>query len=816
MKEKIRQFLNLMQVYRWRIIGLMGVFLLPIILWGVSEIRSLYQVNARIIDEHLDSHSLNFPAGIYASPRRIMLGQQLTPLEMTDRLLRAGYEEGTQTNDFAVGSFSMLNDAIEVRTGKFATNEQLPELARIELKRNVITRMSDAQSNRELKEIALPAEMLSADFESRRQTRQAISLDELPPVLVQALLAAEDQRFFSHQGIDPKGIFRALIHNLKTGKIGQGASTLTQQLVKNHFLTPERTYTRKLNEIMMALALEQRLTKQQIFSLYCDRVYLGHSGITSVYGFKQGARVYFGKELQDLTITESTLLVGLIKAPNRYSPYVNQAIARERRNLVLKQMTDVGYISAAEYEAAKNEQLAVLAPQPPDALSAPYFIDHVRREMKKLDSPEHLQVRVETTLDMDLQQAANEVVQQHLNRLTKLLSKGRHVVQPEAALLALNPKTGDILAMTGGRDYTTSQLNRATDAHRQPGSVFKPIVYAAALAQGILPSTTFINAPQEFTSGYNVSYRPQNYGRSYTNQPVMLRDALVRSLNVVTVAAALQTGLSNVARMAEKMGLPRPNLYPSMALGAVETTPLEIASAYTTFANRGMHVEPIAIRSIHRQGVVETDPTPVKTGVMSPTAAYLVTDALADVVNRGTATRVRRMGYRGAVAGKTGTSRDAWFVGYTPNLLVVVWVGNDNNEDLRMTGGEAAVPIWTDFIKRILPLRPDLLAGKFAPPAGMEVAKLCATSGGLVNEYCYKQQNMLLPQGMMPPPCNEHQAPLPAVDTDEADPTDVFFSENRQATDPVYTSIPVNAAKEALPESVRGELERMNWMIRDK
>lgn len=813
MQAKIKQFLLLIRAYRWRILGVTGAFLLPILLWGSLQIRSLYAVNADIINKHIDSQSLNFPAGIYAAPRHILLGQQLTHTEITERLLRAGYEEGMQTNDFAVGSFFTLNDVIEVRTGKFATHEKLPEIARIELKHNMVARLTDAKSNLALKAIALPAEMLSADFDSRRQTRRAISLDELPQSLSQALLAAEDQRFFSHHGIDLRGIFRAFVHNLKTGKIGQGASTLTQQLVKNHFLTPERTYTRKINEIMMALALEQRLTKQQIFSLYCDRVYLGHSGITSVYGFKQGARVYFGKELKDLTTTESALLVGLIKAPNRYSPYVNQAGAKARRNLVLQEMVKANSLSQSEYEAAKNERLAVCAPQPPDAMSAPYFIDHVRREMDKLNSREHLQVRVETTLDMDLQQAANEMVQKHLNRLTKLLSKGKNVVPPEAALIALNPKTGDILAMTGGRDYTTSQLNRATDAHRQPGSVFKPIVYAAALAQGILPSTTFMNAPQNFISGQNISYRPQNYRRSYTHQPVMFREALVRSLNVVTVEAALQTGLSNVANMAEKIGLPRPDLYPSMALGAFETTPLEIAGAYTTFANRGMHVAPTAIRTIRRQGTVETEPTPIKTGVLSPTAAYLVTDALADVVQRGTGARVRQMGYRGAVAGKTGTSRDAWFVGYTPNLLVVVWVGKDNHDDLRLTGGEAAVPIWTDFMKRVLQLRPDLVAGKFEPPVGMEIMKLCATSGGLATEYCERQQKMLLPQSMMPPPCNEHQAPLPTLD---ADTLDFSFLEGQRAQEPVYTATPMSSPTEPSPDSVKAELERMNWIIRDK
>ncbi|HEX4950729.1 MAG TPA: PBP1A family penicillin-binding protein [Blastocatellia bacterium] len=813
MQETIKEIIRYLQTYRWHILSIVGLVILPLIIWGVITIRSLYLVNTEVINKYLDAQALNYPAGIYASPRRLIVGQQLTLAEIVERLQRAGYEEGMQTNDFAAGNFYQLNNTIELHTGTFATSDKLPPIVRVTAKGNVIAGLLDVQGNKQLTEIALPAEMLSADFASRRQTRRAASLDELPQTLIQALLAAEDQRFFQHIGIDPKGILRAALHNVRLGNIGQGASTLTQQLVKNHFLSPERTFTRKINEMMMAIALEQRLTKQQILSLYCDRVYLGHSGITSVYGFKQGARVYFGKELKDLTVAESALLVGLIKAPNRYSPYADQQKALARRNLVLNEMVEAGYLNPADCAAAQQEQLAVLPPAPPDATSAPYFIDYVRREMDKLESREHLQVRVETSLDMDLQQAANEAVQKNLTRLTKLLSKNRKAVAPEAALIALHPKTGEILAMTGGRDYTTSQLNRATDAFRQPGSVFKPIVYAAALSQGIGPTTTFMNAPQEFVSGQTVSYRPQNYGRSYTHQPVMLREAMVRSLNVVTVEAALQVGLGNIARMAGKMGLPRPETYPSMALGAFEATPLQIASAYTTFANRGLQVAPNPIRAIRRQGQLESQPEPVRTGVLSSTVAYLVTDALADVVNRGTATRIRQMGYRGAVAGKTGTSRDAWFVGYTPQLVIVVWVGNDDHEDLRLTGGEAAVPIWTDFIKRVAQLRPDLVGGKFESPVSTEVVKLCATSGGVANEYCGHQQRLSLPASMIPPDCHEHQAPV-LLFHDEA--TDSYVPGTHTAQTLVNAPKPVALAVKPLPETVRMELEKMNWIIREQ
>jgi penicillin-binding protein 1B len=813
MQNGVTQILTWMKSHRWHVLAISLACFLPVFLWSVMHIRSLYLVNAGILNQHLDAKSLNLPAGIYAAPRRLMVGQQLSPSEIKERLLRAGYEEGMQTNEFAVGNFFTLQNHIEIRTGNLSAHDALPQTVQVQMKGNSISALLDTTNNRRLKEILLPGEMLSADFNSHRQTRRHISIDEVPAVLTQALLAIEDKRFFEHVGVDWKGIVRAAWQNLQKGGIRQGASTLTQQLVKNHFLTPERTYTRKINEAMMAIALEQRLTKQQIFSLYCDRVFLGHSGMTSVYGFKQGARVYFGKELKDLSLAEAAMLVGLIKAPNRYSPYVSEEAAKSRRNVVLHAMMEEGYITPEEASAAHNEAIAVLPSQPPDAMSAPYFIDYVRREMQKLQHAEHQQVRVETTLDLDLQQAANETIQKHLTRYANLTAKKKNARTPEAALVALNPKTGEIVAMIGGRDYTASQLNRTVDAHRQPGSVFKPIVYATALSQGIFPTTTFMNEPQKFSFGHHASYQPQNYGRSYSYEPVMLREAMVRSLNVVTVEAALQVGLSNIAGLAERIGLPRPQVYPSMALGTAEATPLEIASAYTAFANRGLHVAPNAIRSIQRHGVTEAEPVSTPTRVMSGTVAYLVTDALVDVVNRGTASRVRKMGYRGIAAGKTGTSRDAWFVGYTPNLVVVVWVGHDDYADLRLTGGEVAVPIWTDFMRRAAQLRPDVISGKFEPPVDMEVVSICSTSGGVVNEYCGASQKMTLPRSMTPAPCSTHQSPLWAMGSEVNGP---LWDDMTSVSEQPRANVKLRTVKSNSADEVYAQLERMNWTIQDK
>ncbi len=323
--------------------------------------------------------------------------------------------------------------------------------------------------------------------------------------------------------------------------------------------------------------------------------------------------------------------------------------------------------------------------------------------------------------------------------------------------------------MVGGRDYATSQLNRVTDAMRQPGSVFKPVIYAAAMARGISPLTTFVTAPHEIRFAHNAVYKPKNFGGSYSNQPVTLREAMVRSLNVVAVDAAMQVGLGNVAVMAEKMGLEQPNNYPSMALGAAEASPLQIAGAYTTFANDGMRVEPTAIRYINSGNEIVSTGAAPKMSVMSPQTAYVITDTLKDVVNRGTATRIRKPGFTGAAAGKTGTSKDAWFAGYTPNLLVVVWVGFDDNRDLGMTGGEAAVPIWTEFVQRAVALRPDLAADKFAAPAGLNSVDVCTETELAAVEFCPHQQKMLLPDYLLPGYCYDHQAPLYTEENSEFD-----------------------------------------------
>lgn len=703
-----------------RILAAIVTLLIPLATVGVFKLHKAYAGYAAIVDERLDQEALRRRAGVYAAPRRVSVGQQISQDELGDRLLRAGYRQGRQGNpidQISSGVFVIEGDVTRLRTNEFDRAARAPETVNIKFNRRSggrIVKIENAATGESLQSVALPPESLTPEIGATTLPRGVgiqARFEDFPPSLINALTAIEDRNFFSHRGVDVKAVVRALWENWRHGEIREGGSTITQQLIKTNFLTPERTYQRKFAEAMMAIALEQRLSKEDIFTIYANRIYLGQSGITAIYGFKEAARVYFNKQLGDLSLAESALIAGLAQAPNRYSPYQRPDAALMRRNTVLDAMTNTGFISPEEAEAAKSERLAVIPPGKFDESAAHYFLDYLKRELasRNISEKEESNLEIRTTLDPDLQRAANIAVNNYLAKLDRVFSRRAKRTKggrPEVALIAINPHTGEILAMVGGRDYASSQLNRVTDARRQPGSVFKPIVYATALANGVSPETFFYDAPHEIIFN-NQIYRPQNYGGSFSNQLVTLREGIVKSLNVVAVDAALLVGLSRVADIAEKMGLPRPAPYPSMALGAVDATPFEIARAYSTFANGGVSVTPFGVKSITRDDRTE-EISATKTSVLNPAVASVVTETLAEVVDRGTATTVRRLGYLGPAAGKTGSSHDAWFAGYTPNLLAVVWVGFDDYHNLGMVGGDAAAPIWTDFIKRATAVRPDL------------------------------------------------------------------------------------------------------------
>ena len=574
--------------------------------------------------------------------------------------------------------------------------------------------------------------------------RTQIAFSDIPPVLVKAITSIEDRRFFDHHGVDIFGITRALIRNAGDERIGQGGSTITQQLVKNTYLTPERTLRRKFAEAMLAFTIERRLSKEDIFALYCNELFLGQRGVVAVRGVNSAAQVYFGKQLKDLTLAEAATIAGMIQSPNRYSPVRQAEAARARRNVVLGTMLRDHFITLQQAAEAAEEPVAVSEFDPARESGAPYFVDYVNRVIERDSTtapadPQPEPRAIVTTLDLDLQRLATEAIKHQLDRLDNIYQPRGQT--PEAALVALDPNTGKVLAMVGGRDYAETQLNRVTDAQRQPGSVFKPFVYAAALESGISPLRMFKDAPQEFTYAHNQTYRPSNYGGGFSMRDVPMRDALVKSLNVITVDVAMQTGLARVANTARSFGLPRPNPYPALALGTTEATPLQMATAYASFANGGRKVSP---------NVISTEAVSAGDQIIAPTTAYIVTDILQDVIDRGTARAARGAISHTAVAGKTGTSRDGWFVGYTPNLVCAVWIGFDDNRQLGLTGAEAALPAWVEFMRGAVDLRPELGGKSFDRPEGITIAEVDPETDELATTKCPMRERVAMLSAQVP------------------------------------------------------------------
>jgi penicillin-binding protein 1B len=717
---------------------------------GILFIYS-YISYSRLVDERLASGYLTSRAGIYAAPRTLRVGQTLSLDGLVTLLGRAGYIEST-ASDVWSGSFNVQERAVEIHPRHSGdTSERSYVLIGFD-RQGRISRLSNEVGP--LDSYTLEPELLTVDASMKGGKHRSLAYRDIPPVLARAVLSIEDRRFFDHSGLDIFGIVRALLRNAGDERVGQGGSTITQQLVKNTYLSPERTLRRKYAEAMISFTLERRLSKQDIFALYCNEVYLGQRQATAVRGVEQAAQVFFGKELKDLTLAEAATIAGMIQSPARYAPDRYPEAATARRNIVLGAMARDGAITIEEARAAAGETLAVVPARNRDQSVAPYFIDYVNRmvESQLARLSEHQDergLRVYTTIDPDLQQLADTALKRQLERLDKIY-KGRGVM-PQAALVALDPKTGNVLAMVGGRSYEDSQLNRATDARRQPGSVFKPVVYSAALESGLSPLGLYQDAPQEFIYDRRSMYRPANYGGTYSMQDVTARTGLVKSLNVVTVDVAMQTGLQRIASLAHSFGLQKPEPYPALALGTTEATPLELAAAYTTFANGGRRVEPNVIaHATDSSGANLFSGTVEARQVIMPTTAFMITDMLADVIDHGTARRARGSVKKTVIAGKTGTSRDGWFVGYTPNLVCAVWIGFDDNKQLGLTGAEAALPAWTDFIREAVELRPELGGSAFERPAGIAYVEIDPETGMRATDICPHRQRIALTHAFMP------------------------------------------------------------------
>lgn len=563
------------------------------------------------------------------------------------------------------------------------------------------------------------------------QNRLPIDINKVPQNLQNAFIAAEDNRFYEHIGIDPIGIFRAIFANLTNRGIAQGGSTITQQLAKNAFLSQEQTLKRKIQEAMLALEIEHKYSKKEILEMYMNQIYFGQGA----YGIQTAAKTYFNKDVNELTLTQCAMLAGLPKSPNYYSPFNNLNEAKKRKNVVLDQMVKYGYVSAAEAEDAKNQDLGLSkSHQFKEADEYASFIDYVSQQVAKKYGDDALYkegLKIYTTMDVDKQHAAVRAMRNLPNNYTD----ENGLTQPQAAIVSIDPKTGHILAMVGGRGQDS--FNRASMAVRQPGSAFKPFVYLTALQHDMTPDTTMNDQPVTYGS-----WSPKNAGGSYSGT-MTLSDALAHSVNTIAVQLADQVGTKNIIANAKKMGITTldakdDNL--AMALGGLTkgVTPLEMASAYGTFANKGVHVKPTAIvKILDRNGNVLEDASTLekeetKTRVMSEREAYEMTTMLEGVIDHGTGTAAA---IGRPAAGKTGTTddnKDAWFVGYTPDIVTAVWIGDDTGSHSlgEIYGGTIPAEIWKDYMSSATS---DESGGDFSAPSGMERRKETTSSSSSSN-----------------------------------------------------------------------------------
>jgi penicillin-binding protein 1B len=708
----------------------------------------------RIIAVRFRSSVFSNSAKIFALPRTVHNGEKINAKEIAGFLRKAGYSD--QDGQSELGTFRLVSDGIEITPGPESYHS--PEPAHIGIQDGQVERITS--KGNDLSAYELEPQLITALFDSeQRSKRQLVKYNDIPKVMVDAVLAIEDRRFFEHSGVNFVRTFEAAFGDVIHQRREQGGSTLTQQLARGFFLSPEKTVKRKLTEMLIAEELEQKFSKQQIFEFYANWVNLGQRGSFAISGFAEASQSYFNKDLKDITLPEAALLAGIIQRPSYLSPYRHPERALERRNLVLDSMVETHAITREQADKAKATPLK-LAPPNVEASDAPYFVDMVKDTLINKFSEHDLNdesYRIYTTLDPDLQKAAAQAVEmgtklvdeQVKKMRTKRVKVGKKIETtvapgPEAqvALVALDPHTGAVLALVGGRDYGFSQLNHAL-AKRPTGSIFKPFVYAAAMNTAldgsqtvITPASTVTDAPSSFAYGDQI-YEPRNYKEEYHGD-VTLRYALAMSLNNATVKVAEEVGYDKVADLAKSAGITSVKATPAMALGSYEAAPLDMAGAYTSFANNGERLSPILVNSVRNaKGDVIANFKTDQRQVLDPRIAYIMTNMMEGVINNGLGyTAVRLRGFTPPAAGKTGSSHDGWFAGYTSNLLCIVWVGYDDYSDLRITGAMTAAPIWTEFMKKASELPEYADMKEFAQPTGVVDVQLDKATNRLATPTC--------------------------------------------------------------------------------
>lgn len=718
-----------------------------VVLVCVGIFAFYYYRYQQVVDDRLAQGPLFASvAQIYAAPREIRVGQRLTTTSIATDLRSAGYNVNSQ-----LGTFVMRQSAIFIKPGPQSFHNT--DGATITTNNGEIIAIT-AENGAPLTAYELEPQLITALSEDKNRTkRRLVTFKEIPLRLVKAVTAIEDRRFFEHGGVNYLRMARCAEEDLLTHQKECGGSTLTMQLARGFFLTPEKKITRKLREIMITFQLESRFSKQQIFEMYANQINLGQRGSFAINGFGEAAQAFFGKDISRLDTAECALLAGIIQSPNRLNPYRHPERAMERRNVVIESMIETGAITPAEATRAKAEPIR-LAPPNVDASEAPYFVDLVHEQLVQRlgDDLNHQSLRIYTSLDPELQRAASEAVEVGMRNVDEEVrrQRGKHatgpVSYPQVALVALNPHTGQILALVGGRNYGVSQLNHAT-SKRPTGSIFKPFVYAAAenaavagqsLSSGPFTAVTQLtDEPTTFTyDNGRKTYNPGNYKAEFHGVVTAIY-ALAHSLNNATISLGQQVGFENVAALGRASGITAARGTPAVSLGAYDATPVDMAGAYTVFANNGVHLDPWMLASVRNNaGDIVADFAPVARQVMDPRAAYLTQSLLQGVMDFGYGVEVRKRGFKAPAAGKTGTSHDAWFAAYSSNLICIVWVGNDDYTDVKLSGALAAAPIWAEFMNRAIKLPQYSDVHEFSQPPGVTNIRLDKITNLPADESC--------------------------------------------------------------------------------
>jgi penicillin-binding protein 1B len=740
------------------LIAALAVFGL-VFLTGISVFGYYYVKYQRIVDDRLKQPIFANTAKIYAAPREVRPGQKLTVALIVNELRAAGYTTEDAAKRSPMGTYSQGEQTIRVRPGLQSYHAQDGATIRIGSGSNTSTRVVQSITDdrgQPLASYALePLLITGLSDDANRTKRRLVNYDEIPHNLVQAVMAIEDRRFFEHGGVNYWRLFEAVYRDVTSGQKQQGGSTLTMQLARGFFLTPEKRFKRKFIEIVITFQLEHRFTKKQIFELYANEIPLGQRGSFSINGVGEAAQVYFGKDVRQLNLAECAFLAGIIQRPSYFNPFHHPERTIERRNLVLDTMVETGAITKDQAERAKAEPLH-LTDTTVDASEAPYFVDLVHEQLlQKLGERDFNRegLRIYTSLDPVLQREASAAVDSTIHVVDELVDRrhrkakpGETWAHPQVALVALNPHTGQVLALVGGRSYGTSQLNHAV-AIRPTGSIFKPFVYATAFNSSlegtvlsgqtkVFTQLTMLNDQQTTYEVGDQEYTPRNDHGLYHDE-VTARYGLQQSLNNATIGLAALVGFDRVAQLARDAGVKNARATPSVAIGSYGATPLDMAGAYTIFANSGLHIDPWMLASVRTEtGDVISAYTPTSKQLLDPRVAYLTTNMLENVIAHGTGEGVRARGFLSPAAGKTGSSHDAWFAGYTSNLLCVVWLGNDDYTNIVIEGPQAAVPIWAEFMKKAVQLPQYSDTKPFTPPDGVQLVSIDKATNLLADEVC--------------------------------------------------------------------------------